>query len=81
MPVLYNDCIVLHYRAFQVAQMVKNPPANAGATGYACSTCGSGRSPGGRNGNPLQNSCWGNPINKGDWWATVHGVIKELDMT
>ena len=36
----------------------------------------SGRSPGGRNGNPLQYSCLENPIDRGAWWATVHGVAK-----
>ena len=36
----------------------------------------SGRSPGGGNGNPLQYSCLGNPMDRGAWWATVHGVIK-----
>ena len=41
---------------------------------------GSGRSPGERNGNPLQCSCLENPIDRGAWWATVHGVT-ELDMT
>ena len=35
---------------------------------------GSGRSPGEGNGNPFQYSCLGNPMNRGDWWATVHGV-------
>ena len=41
---------------------------------------GSGRAPGGGNRNPLQYSCLGNPINRGDWWATVHGVTRvELD--
>ena len=35
---------------------------------------GSGRSPGGGNGNPLQYSCLGNSMDKGVWWATVHGV-------
>ena len=42
---------------------------------------GSGRSPGGRNGNLLQNSCLGNPRDRGGWWATVHGGRKELNMT
>ena len=37
---------------------------------------GSGRSPGGRNGNPLQNSCLENSMDRGAWWATVHGVAK-----
>ena len=42
---------------------------------------GSGRFPGERNGNPLQYSCLGNSMDRGTWWATVHGVAKELDMT
>ena len=37
---------------------------------------GSGRSPGEGNGNPLQYSCLENPMNRGAWWATVHGVTK-----
>ena len=37
----------------------------------------SGRSPGGGNCNPLQRSCLGNPMDRGAWWATVHGVAKE----
>ena len=42
---------------------------------------GSGRSTGEGNGNPLQYSCLGNPMDRGVWWAIVHGVIKEMDMT
>ena len=42
---------------------------------------GSGRSPGKGNGNPLQYPCLENPIAKGAWWAIVHGLIKESDMT
>ena len=42
---------------------------------------GSGRSPGEGNGNPLQYSCLGNLTDRGAWWATVHGVEEELDMT
>ena len=42
---------------------------------------GSGRSPGEGNGNPLQYSCLGNPTDGGAWWAIVHGIAKELDMT
>ena len=61
-----------------VAQMVKNSAADAGATGPVPE---SGRSPGGRNGNPLQYSCLENPMDRGALWATVHGVAKELDMT
>ena len=37
---------------------------------------GSGRSPGEGNGNPLQDSCLENPMDRGAWWATVHGVAK-----
>ena len=37
---------------------------------------GWGRSPGGGSGNPLQCSCLGSPMNRGAWWATVHGVEK-----
>ena len=58
--------------------MVKNSPANAGGMG---SIPGSGRSPGGGNGNPLQYSCLGNPRDRGAWRATVHGVEKEWDAT
>ena len=53
--------------------MVKNPPAKAGDMG---SIPGSGRSPGERNGNPLQYSCLGNPRDRGTWHATVHGIAK-----
>ena len=42
---------------------------------------GSGRCPGEGNGNPLQFSCLENPIGRGAWWATVHGVSKESDTT
>ena len=42
---------------------------------------GSGRSPGEGNGNPLQYSCLGNPKDRGAWWATIHEVAKESDMT
>ena len=42
----------------------------------SCSIPGSGRSPGNGNGNPLQYSCLENPMERGAWWATVHGVTK-----
>ena len=58
--------------------MVKNPSANAGDTG---SIPGSGISPGEGNGNPLQYSLLENPMDRGAWQATVHGVTKELDTT
>ena len=56
--------------------MVKNLPANAGDTGEAGSSPGLGRSPGGGNGNPLQNSCLENSTDRGAWQAAVHGVTK-----
>ena len=49
--------------------VVKNPPANVGDPGLIPE---SGRSPGGGNGNPLQYSCLGNPLDGGTWQATVH---------
>ena len=52
--------------------MVKNPPANAGDTRDMGSIPGSGRSPGGGNGNPLQEKS----MDRGAWWAIVHGVAK-----
>ena len=57
---------------------MKNPPANAGDAG---SIPVLGRSPGEGNDNLFQYSCLGIPMDRGAWQATVHGVIKELDMT
>ena len=51
----------------------KNPPVNAGDL---VSILGMGRYPGEGNGNPLQYSCLGNPMDRGAWQATVHGVTK-----
>ena len=56
--------------------MVKNLPANTADLRDTGSIPGSGRSPGGGHGNPLQDSCLGNPMDRGAWWATVHGVTK-----
>ena len=67
--------------ASQGAQVVKNLPARARVAGDAGLIPGSGRSPGGRNGNPLQYSFLGNPMDRGAWQATVHGTTKESDMT
>ena len=60
--------------------MVKNPPTNAGDAGDVGSIPGSGRSPGGGNGNPLQYSCLENPTDRGAWHYSPCGR-KELDMT
>ena len=56
--------------------MVKNPPANAGGIRDMGSIPGSGRSPGGGHDNPLQYSCLENPMDRGVWSATLHGVAK-----
>ena len=56
--------------------VVKNPSASAGDVRDTGLIPGSGRSPGGGNGNPLQYSCLGNLMNRGAWWATVHGVTE-----
>ena len=58
--------------------MVKNPVAKAGDSGLIP---GLRRCPGEGNGNPLQYSCLGGPMDRGTWWAIVHGVPKESDMT
>ena len=52
---------------------VKSPPANAGVPSLIA---WSARSPGGGHGNPLQYSCLENPMDRGAWWAIVHGVAK-----
>ena len=57
--------------------MVKNLPADTGDGGLIPRP---GRFPGEGNGNPLH-SCLGNPMDRGAWQATVHGVSKESDMT
>ena len=56
--------------------VVKNPPANAGDKRDMGWIPGSGRSPGGINGNPLHYSCLENPMDRGAWRATVHRVAK-----
>ena len=56
--------------------MVKNPAANAGDLRDAGLTPGLGRSLGEGKGNTLQYSCIGNPMDRGDWQAIVHGVTK-----
>ena len=59
-----------------MAKWVKNLPANAGDTEDLSLMPGSGRSPGGGNGNPLQYSYLENPMDRGAWQAIVHGVAK-----
>ena len=64
---------------FTVRASGKNLPANVEKvrdTRDAGLIPGSERSPGGEHGNPLQYSCLENPMDRGAWWATVHGVAK-----
>ena len=63
----------LKYKGFPGGSVVKNSPASAGNLGL---TPGSGRSPGGGNGNPPQYSCLGNLMDRGAWQTTVLGVKK-----
>ena len=64
------------FQTSQVALVVKTPPANAGDVRDTGLIPGSGRSPGGGHGIPLQYSCLENPMDRGAWWPTVHGVSK-----
>ena len=59
-----------------MALIIRNPPANARDKRDTGSIPGSGRSPVGGHGNPLQYSCLENPMDTGAWWATVHWVAK-----
>jgi len=63
---------------FPGGSAIKNPLANVGDMG---SIPGLGRSPGKGNDNPFQYSCLGNPMDRGAWLATVHGISKESDTT
>ena len=61
---------------FPVGSVVKNPPVNAGDLRDAGLLPGSGRSPVGGHGNPLQDSCLENPTDRGTWRAKVYRVTK-----
>ena len=62
--------------ASQVVLVLKNLPAHPGDLRDAGFIPGSGRSPGGRHGNPLQYSCLENPMDRGSWQASFHGVTR-----
>ena len=77
---LYNGKDDLHsvipIRAFRLALVLKNPPDNARDLRDKGLIPGLGRVPGGEHGNPFQYSCVENPMDRGAWWAAVHGVTK-----
>ena len=69
-----NKSLQISYiKGFPGGSVVRNPSANAEDLG---SVSGLGRSPGEENGSPLQYSCLGNPVDRGAWWATGHGVAR-----
>ena len=70
-----SGCLTL-IMGFPGNSMVKNPPADAGDARDMDLILGLGRYPGEENGNPLQYSCLGNPMDREAWWATVPGVTK-----
>ena len=74
-------CVYIYYIGFPSGSVAKNPPALACQCKRHRFILGLGRSPGKGNGNPLQYSCLGNPMDRGVSWATVHGVAKKSDMT
>ena len=69
----YISCQIYAMKGFPRWLSGKESTCQAGDSG---SLPGSGRSPGEGNGNPLQNACLENPMDRGAWWATVHGVAK-----
>ena len=86
---LYEDFIVdicLHSGGVPRHEIADFPDSSVGKES-ACNVGdlglipGLGRSPGEGKGNPLQYSCLGNPMDRGAWWATVHGVAKKSDPT
>ena len=69
-------CGYLLLMDFAHGSVLTNPPASARDTKDVGSIPRSGRSPGVENGSPLQHSCLENLMDRGAWWATVHGVTK-----
>ena len=70
---MQSEVVVYKYLGFLDGSVVKNPPAKVGDVGLIP---GLGRSPEEGNGNPLQYSCLGNPMDRGTWQATVHGIAR-----
>ena len=75
-PCIFECVLSIHSLGFPGDAVVKNLPANVGDAGDIGLIPGSGRSPGGGNGNPLQYSCLENSMDRGAWQATVNGATK-----
>ena len=74
MQMIFHFCIIpSKQKDFSGGSAIDNSLANSGDTDLIS---GSGRSLGEGNGNPIQSSCLGNHMDRGAWWATVHGVAK-----
>ena len=73
---IFSSCVL--EKDFPHRSVVKNPSVSAGDV---ASIPELGRSPGEEKGNPLQYSFLGNTMDTGDWWATVHAVAKEPQIT
>ena len=69
--IIFINGVAREFKGVPGGSVVKNPPANTGRAGLIP---GLGRSPGEGNGNPLQCSCLGNPMGRGAWTTTVHGL-------
>ena len=74
--IFLREGFLVSLAACLMVQVVKTPPAMQENTGDMGLIPGLGRTPGEANGNPLQYSYPGNPTDRGDGWATVHGVAK-----
>ena len=68
--------VTIYLLGFPDDSAVKESSCNVGVIGATVLIPGSGRSPGGGNGNSLQYSCLENPMDRGSWWAIVHGVAE-----
>ena len=75
-----NHIQCIHHYVYINIPHSSDDRATACNVGDPGSVPGLGRPPGEGNGNPLQYSCLGNPMDRGAWWATVHGVAEESDM-
>ena len=75
-PAIRGSYSLTHYKGVPGGSVIKNVPANAGAAGNAGSVPRLGRPPGEGNDNALQYFCRENSMDRGAWWATVHGVTE-----